>query len=128
MSHQNSMRTPLKTVRGLGSAKSGVHHWWTQRVSAMAMVPLMIWAVYTVAQLPGLSFEEARILVSHPLNATLLLLFLITGFWHAGLGLQVVIEDYVSGEASRMIAILAVKMLLVLLGALSVFSVLQIAL
>ena len=128
MSNQNSMRTPLKTVRGLGSAKSGVHHWWTQRVSALAMIPLMIWAVFTVAQLPGLTFEEARSLVSHPLNATLFLLFLITGFWHASLGLQVVIEDYVSGEGRRMMAILGIKMLLVLLGALSVFSVLQIAL
>lgn len=128
MKNDSTMRTPLKRVRGLGSAKSGVHHWWNQRLSAIAMVPLMLWAIYTVATLPGLTYADALGTVQHPVNATLLILFLGTGFWHASLGLQVVIEDYVGNEGKRMVLITMIKGALILVGALAIFSVLRIAL
>ena len=128
MKNDTTMRTPLKRVRGLGSAKAGVHHWWNQRLSAVAMVPLMLWAIFTVATLPGLTYADALITVQHPVNATLLILFLGAGFWHASLGLQVVIEDYVSNEGTRMVLITAIKGGLILIGALAIFSVLRIAL
>ena len=128
MKNDTTMRTPLKRVRGLGSAKAGVHHWWNQRLSAVAMIPLMLWAIFTVATLPGLTYADALMTVQHPINATLLILFLAAGFWHASLGLQVVIEDYVSNEGTRMVLITAIKGGLILIGALAVFSVLRIAL
>lgn len=128
MKKDNAMRTPLKKVRGLGSAKSGVHHWWNQRLSAFAMVPLMSWAVFTLATMPTLTYADALSVVQHPLNATMLVLFLGTGFWHAALGLRVVIEDYIGNEAQRMTLITLINGALILLGALSVFSVLRIAL
>ncbi len=128
MKNDTTMRTPLKRVRGLGSAKAGVHHWWNQRLSAVAMVPLMLWAIFTVATLPGLTYADALMTVQHPVNATLLILFLGAGFWHASLGLQVVIEDYVSNEGTRMVLITAIKGGLILIGALAIFSVLRIAL
>lgn len=128
MKNDTTMRTPLKRVRGLGSAKAGVHHWWNQRLSAVAMVPLMLWAIFTVATLPGLTYADALMTLQQPVNATLLILFLGAGFWHASLGLQVVIEDYVSREGTRMVLITAIKGGLILIGALAIFSVLRIAL
>lgn len=126
--NKTPMRTALKQARGLGSAKSGVQHWWHQRLSALALVPLTIWAVVMVANLPQFSYAEALAAVSHPLNATLFILFLIIGFWHTSLGLQVVAEDYVAHEGRRFALIILIKGALILLGALAVFSVLQIAL
>lgn len=128
MKKQTEMRTPLKKVRGLGSAKSGVHHWWNQRLSAMAMVPLMVWAVFTVATMPSLGYADAIAVVQHPLNATLFVLFLGIGFWHAALGLRVVIEDYVGHEGKRMTFIILINGALIVMGVLSIFSVLRIAL
>lgn len=128
MKNDTTMRTPLKRVRGLGSAKAGVHHWWNQRLSAVAMIPLMLWAIFTVATLPSLTYTDALMTVQHPVNATLLILFLAAGFWHASLGLQVVIEDYVSNEGTRMVLITGIKGGLILIGALAIFSVLRIAL
>jgi len=124
----DSMRTPLGRVRGLGAAKSGLSHWWHQRLTAIAMVPLMGWMIWLVLNLAGASYAEAAALVSHPAHATIMMLFVGVGFWHASLGLQVVLEDYVSHEGRRMMAIIAVKMLAILLASLSMFSILKIAL
>ena len=90
-----NLRTPLKRARGLGSAKTGTGHFLWQRVTAIALALLGAYLLGLLLTLGGADFERARALVAQPFNATVLAAFLIAGFWHAKLGLQVVIEDYV---------------------------------
>ena len=122
----NSMRTPLAKVRGLGSAKSGVHHWWHQRLTAIAMVPLVLSAIYLVFRIAGSNYNQAISLLQNPFYAAVLLLLIITGFWHCMLGIQVVIEDYVGSEWGRITSILIVKAILILLATLSALSLFKI--
>ncbi len=123
---KNSMRTPLAKVRGLGSAKSGVHHWWHQRLTAIAMVPLVLSAIYLVFRIAGSNYDQAISLLQNPFYAAILLLLIITGFWHCMLGIQVVIEDYVGSEWGRITSILIVKAILILLATLSALSLFKI--
>jgi succinate dehydrogenase / fumarate reductase membrane anchor subunit len=88
-------RTPLKLARGLGSGKSGVSHWWTQRVTAVVLVVLVPWLVGLLVSLVGADLQAARFAIARPWNAIPLAAFVIAAFWHAKLGMQVVIEDYV---------------------------------
>ena len=122
----NSMRTPLAKVRGLGSAKSGVHHWWHQRLTAIAMVPLVLSAIYLVFRIAGSNYNQAISLLQNPFYAAILLLLIITGFWHCMLGIQVVIEDYVGSEWGRITTIMIVKAILILLATLSALSLFKI--
>jgi len=92
-----AMRDPLATARGLGSAKDGVNHWWMQRVTAIAMLLLSPWFIYFAVSLIGADQLSVRAAIAQPLNATLLVSFMIAMLWHARLGLQVVVEDYVHG-------------------------------
>jgi succinate dehydrogenase / fumarate reductase, membrane anchor subunit len=93
----NDFRDPLATARGLGSAKDGTKHWSAQRITAMSLLFLVPWFIYFAVSLIGADFFSVRTAIAKPLNATLLLAFVIAMFWHARLGLQVVIEDYVHG-------------------------------
>src|SRR5690606_7426635 len=111
-----SMRAPLARVRGLGSAKEGVGHWWVQRVTALALIPLAIWFVGSVIALVGADYATVVNWLRSPVVAALLLLLILATFYHAALGLQVVIEDYVHDEPVKLAAILAVKGLCLLLG------------
>jgi succinate dehydrogenase / fumarate reductase membrane anchor subunit len=88
-------RTPIKVARGLGSGKSGVGHWWTQRVTAVVLVLLVPWLVGLLVSLVGADLQAARLAMARPWNAIALAAFVIAAFWHAKLGMQVVIEDYV---------------------------------
>ncbi len=90
-----SLRTPLADARGLGSARSGVHHWWVQRLTAVALIPLTMWFVWIGTDLLSADFDTARAFVGAPLHTLLFAAFIVALFWHAQLGLQVVIEDYV---------------------------------
>ena len=123
-----SMSTPLARARGLGSAKSGLHHWWHQRVSAVAMVGLVSWMVVLLFSLVEADYQTALNMLAHPVNATVVVLFVAVGLWHASLGLQVVLEDYVANEGVRLIAILAVKMAASVTAILAILSVLKVAL
>ena len=123
-----SMSTPLARARGLGSAKSGLHHWWHQRVSAVAMVGLVSWMVVLLFSLVDADYQTALNMLEHPVNATVVVLFVAVGLWHASLGLQVVLEDYVANEGVRLIAILAVKMAASVTAILAILSVLKVAL
>ena len=127
MRSKNSMQTPLARVRGLGSAKSGLHHWWHQRLTALAMVPLMVVTLAIVASLGTLDYDSALSLMANPFVATLLLLLVVVGFYHAALGLQVVIEDYVGAEGVRMGLIIFVKMALFALAIVTLLSILKVA-
>ncbi|MGC2856495.1 succinate dehydrogenase, hydrophobic membrane anchor protein [Novispirillum sp. DQ9] len=122
-----SMRSPLGRARGLGSAKEGVHHWWSQRLTAVAMVPLIFWFVVAVIGNVGADYDAMRAWLGAPINATLLILLLVALFHHAQLGLQVVIEDYVHCHAVKTAGIIATKLLAVALGAYAVVSVLFVA-
>ena len=93
--HGDNLRTPLKRVRGLGSAKSGTHHFIVQRITALALVPLVLWTIWFALRLMHADYAQARALVHQPLNAVLAIAFVIALFWHAQLGVQVVLEDYV---------------------------------
>ena len=120
-------RSPLGKVRGLGSAKDGTHHWWMQRVTALALVPLAIWFVASVVALAGKDYVAFAAWVKNPVSATLLVVLIAATFHHAQLGLQVVIEDYVHREGCKVASILAVKFAAVVLAGIGVFSVLRIA-
>ena len=124
----SSLRTPLKNALGLGSARQGAHHFIVQRVTALALVFLGAWFVWTVLSLLHLDYAGAHALVARPLNAVLLLAFVVTVFWHAQLGLQVVIEDYVHARGSQLALQLTVKFLCFLGAAASVLAILKIAL
>ena len=121
-------RNPLKIARGLGSSQSGVEHWWTQRLTAAALVLLGTWFVVTVLCLLHADYATARASVAKPWNALLLIAFVLTMFWHAVLGLQVVIEDYVHTRWKEVVLLVAIKVLAVLGALASVLAVLRIAL
>ena len=122
------MASPLKNAKGLGSAKHGLSHWITQRVTAIALVPLTIWFVSIVAMMKDSSYQSSLNLVSNPFNATILILLILSMFWHAQLGLQVVFEDYISNKNIRMFCIITMKFFMTAIGLLSALSVLRIAL
>jgi len=132
MSAKGSMvkdrRNPLKVARGLGSSQSGVGHWWSQRVTAAALVLLGVWFVATVLCLLHADYTTARATVAKPWNALLLIAFVLTMFWHAVLGLEVVIEDYVHVRWKEVALMVAIKFLAVLGALASVLAVLRIAL
>ena len=121
-------RNPLKIARGLGSAQSGVEHWWSQRVTAAALVLLGIWFVVLVLSLLHADYATARAAVARPWNALLLIAFVIIMFWRAVLDLQVVIEDYVHTRWKEVVLLVAIKFLAVLGTLAAVLAVLRIAL
>jgi succinate dehydrogenase / fumarate reductase membrane anchor subunit len=90
-----SMTNPLAKARGLGSAKEGVHHWYAQRASALLLLVLIGWLFYAMVKLAGADYAAARDFIAWPVNAALLIMLIVTMLYHAMLGLQVVIEDYV---------------------------------
>lgn len=92
-----SLRDPLAVARGLGSAKNGTGHWWIQRVTSVALLLLTPWFIWLMISLIGADQFGVRATIGEPLNATLMLSFVLSMFWHAQLGMQVVIEDYVHG-------------------------------
>jgi succinate dehydrogenase / fumarate reductase membrane anchor subunit len=120
-------RSPLGKARGLGSAKDGTHHWWMQRVTALALIPLAIWFVASVVALAGKDHAAFVAWAKNPFVATLLVLLIAATFHHAQLGVQVVIEDYVHHEGTKVVSILLVKGLAVLLAGIGIVSVLRIA-
>jgi succinate dehydrogenase / fumarate reductase membrane anchor subunit len=101
-----SMRTPLGKVRGLGSAKEGTEHFWQQRLTAFANVPLMFFLVIIVIATVGATHAQATQLLASPLVAIGLLAVILSGLWHMRLGMQVIIEDYVTAEGPKVLALL----------------------
>lgn len=122
------MRSPLGRAIGLGSAKEGVEHWWAQRITAIALVPLSLWFVSAIIGLVGADLETMQNWVARPLPAILLVLLLIALFYHTSLGLQVVIEDYVHTELAKLGLVIAVRMLCFGFAVAGIFAVLGIAL
>ena len=123
-----SLRTPLAEAHGLGSAKEGVGHWWHQRLTALALVPLTLWFGFSVALLGTADYYTVIDWIAHPVNAVLMILMLAIGFWHGALGIQVVIEDYVATEWKKLTLLLAVQFAAAVLALAGIFAVLRIAL
>lgn len=122
-----SMRSELGKVRGLGSAKSGTHHWWMQRVTAIGMALLGAWLVASLAR--GVAADHATVTawLGHPVVAVLLILFCLTLFYHARLGLQVIIEDYLHRDGPKIAALVAVTFGCIAGAVAAVFSIVKIA-
>jgi succinate dehydrogenase / fumarate reductase, membrane anchor subunit len=120
-----NMKTPLKKVRGLGSAKSGTEHFWHQRLTALANLPLLVFFVWFV--ISHLGAERAAVIASikNPVIAIALLLTLASVFWHMRLGLQVVIEDYVTSHSRKFLALILNSAFVAVMFALAAFSILK---
>ena len=121
-----SLRTPLGRVLGKGAAKEGVHHWWVQRVTSVALIPLAISFVVALLSLPALDYATVHAWVHESWTAVLLVLFIALACWHSKLGLQVVIEDYVHGSTKTILLILS-TFGHTLIAAASIFAVLKVA-
>jgi succinate dehydrogenase / fumarate reductase membrane anchor subunit len=119
-------RTPLSRVKGLGSAREGTSHFWHQRLTALLLIPLTLWIGFSIAALP---VDHATLVgwIQQPLVTVVLVLLIMVTFYHAQLGLQSVIEDYVAAHASRTFVLLVSNLMCLLFGTVGVISVLKIS-
>jgi len=122
-----SLRSPISRVTGLGTAKEGVGHWWSQRVTSVALVLLGLWFVASLLRMPTFSHELVTTWIAMPLNAVLLLLLIATLIYHSQLGVQVVVEDYVHHHGLKVATMLLLTFAHIALAALAMFAVLRIS-
>ena len=122
------MRTDLGRVRGLGTAKDGVHHWWMQRLTAIALIPLTLWFIISIATLNNASYTETVNWLSIPLVSIFMILLVSATLYHALLGVQVVVEDYIHQEGFKFLLLISLKFIFLVLGVVAIFSLLKIAL
>ncbi len=122
------MRTQLGRARGTGAAHSGVHHWYAERITAIALVPLTLWFIASMLRLVGAPQEVVVDWAGHPVNTVLLLSLIVMTFHHMQLGIQVVLEDYVDAKWLMNVLILANKAVAALLGLTAAVAVLKLAL
>ncbi len=123
-----SLRTPLGHVRGLGSAKEGTHHWWAQRLTAIALIPLCVWLIYSLVSMTGMEHSVVIEWIDSPIVTVLLILFIFTLFYHAQLGIQIVIEDYIESEVLKISSIILNKFVMLFAGLVSIVAVLKVSL
>ena len=123
-----SVRTPLGKARGLGSAKDGTHHFWVQRLTAIALIPLTIWFVAALVSLVGAGHGAVTDWLGRPVPAILMLLLIVSGLYHLKLGLQVIVEDYVHKEGLKLASQIAITLGCAVVGFASAFAVLKISL
>jgi succinate dehydrogenase / fumarate reductase, membrane anchor subunit len=127
MNNNDNMRTPLSKVRGLGSARSGTDHFWRQRLTAMANIPLAIAFIVVVLLLQGKDRSSALHLLANPFVTILMLMFIGSGLYHMRLGMQIIIEDYVHGEATKVLCLMANTFFTITIGVASVYALLKIS-
>jgi succinate dehydrogenase / fumarate reductase membrane anchor subunit len=120
------LRTPLAKVRGLGSAKEGTRHWWAQRLTAIALVPLSLWFIFSLVSMTTLDYIAAIGWLQTPMTSTLLILFVFALFYHAQLGMQVVIEDYVGNEILKITSIILLKFVMLFAGLTGIVAILKV--
>jgi len=122
-----SLRSPLGRVLGMGAAHDGVRHWWLQRLTSIALVPLTVWFVVSILALPSLGYTTLVAWMSQSSTALLLILLVLTAAWHSQLGVRVVVEDYVHGTGARTLTLVLIGFAHVLLAAAGVFAILKVA-
>jgi len=121
-----SLRSPLGRVLGLGSAKEGTGHWWSQRISAAALVLLGLWFAVSVARLDASAYADVIAFIAMPLNSVLLILLAATMAYHSWLGVQVVIEDYIHAPTAKIVLLTLSRFLHVLVAVASIYAILRI--
>lgn len=122
-----SLRSPLGRVLGLGSARDGTAHWWSQRVSAVALIPLTLWFMISVLALPALDYATVRAWLSVHFSGFLAVLLVAVLTHHSYLGTAVVVEDYVHSAGMKLVSLLLLRFLHVLVGGVSIFAILRVA-
>lgn len=122
---RHRIQTPLGRATGLGSAKSGFKHWWVERITAVALLPLSVWIAGSLIAHSGSDYRTFIAWLGAPINMVLMMLLLITLFWHAALGLQVVIEDYIHSDA-KIWALLAARFICFAAAAIGILATLGI--
>lgn len=123
-----SLRTPLRRVLGAGSAKGGVQHWWLQRLTSVALVPLTVWFVVSLLALPAFDHATISAWMGQSWTALLLILLVVVAAWHSHLGVRVIVEDYVPAPGARTVTLTLLSFLHALLAAAGVLAVLKVAL
>lgn len=123
-----SLRSPLGRVLGMGSAKQGVHHWWVQRLTSVALVPLSIWFLVSLLSLPSLGHAAVTAWMAQGVTALLLILFVVVAAWHSQLGLRVIVEDYVHGAGVKTLTLVAITFAHVVIASAGVLAVVRVAL
>lgn len=123
-----TLRSPLGKARGMGSARKGADLWWLQRVTAVALIPLLLWLMASLVALTGADHARVSEWVASPINAVALLLAIATSFYHFKVGMDVVIEDYVHSEGLKVATLLFSTFATVLVGSVCAFAVLKLAL
>jgi succinate dehydrogenase / fumarate reductase, membrane anchor subunit len=124
----NKFISPLGRAKGLGGTSEGVHHWLKERIAALILLPLVVWVVYSIINLKNAAYADFLMWIEHPVNAILMMAFVLVSSYHAAYGLQVILEDYVRSHFKRMTAIVFIKVFFSFLAAASVFSILKVAL
>lgn len=123
-----SLRSPLSRVEGLGSAKEGTAHWWSQRVTAVALIPLTLWLAISLMTLPALDYDSVRVWLSVPVSGFLAILLVAVTTYHAYLGTTVITEDYVHSTGMKVLILTTLKFVYVLCGGLGMFAILRVVL
>jgi succinate dehydrogenase / fumarate reductase, membrane anchor subunit len=122
------METPLESTRDLGSAREGAHHWWVERLTSVSTLLLFVWFAVSLIRLPGLGYGAVTEWLSSTVNATGMLLLVLSSFWHLKLGLQVIVEDYVHEEANKFLLLMLLNLCSVAGAVLGLFAIVKIAL
>jgi succinate dehydrogenase / fumarate reductase membrane anchor subunit len=122
----SDLRTPLSRARGLGSARQGVHHWWAQRITAVALIPLVTWFAISLIMMSGADYAVVRAWIGSPVVMVLLTLTIVIGLHHGQLGMQEVVEDYVRSEGMKLALIVLLRFIAVFFGLAAIVAILRI--